>query len=164
MVFSSDAADNGAVMALSANSCHRSWANERWEGGMIRCARIWTGDDGDSLFEEGSIDLADGARGDLLSGKATTTSISFQETTSGGTFAWHDAPARQFVITLSGTLDFQTRKGDHFMLRPGDILLAEDTTGSGHSWRLVDDEPWRRAYMILAPGAGIPFVTKRSQD
>ena len=27
---------------------------------------------------------------------------------------------------------------------PGDILLAEDTTGTGHSWRLVDDQPWRR--------------------
>ena len=127
---------------------------------MIRCVRILSGDDGDSHFEEGSIDLADGARGDRLSGKATTTSISFQETKSGGTFAWHDAPIRQFVITLSGTLDFRTRKGEHFAIRPGDILLAEDTTGSGHSWRLVDDEPWRRAYVILAPDVSVPFVAK----
>jgi uncharacterized cupin superfamily protein len=130
---------------------------------MIRCVRIWTGDDGNSCFEEGSIDLADGARGDLLSGKATSSSISFQETKSGGTFAWHDAPTRQFVITLSGTLDFQTRHGEHFTIRPGDILLAEDTTGSGHSWRLVDDEPWRRAYVILAPDASIPFVANSAQ-
>src|SRR5512133_1593108 len=100
---------------------------------MIRCVRIWTGDDGNSCFEEGSIDLADGARGDLLSNKAGVTSISFQETKSGGAFAWHDAPTRQFVITLSGTLDFQTRTGEHFMLHPGDILLAEDTAGTGHS-------------------------------
>ena len=69
---------------------------------------------------------AGGARGDLLSGKTGTASISFQETKSGGTFAWHDAPVRQLVITLSGTLDFQTRKGEHFIIRPGDILLAED--------------------------------------
>lgn len=127
---------------------------------MIRCVRIWTGDDGNSHFEEGSIDLADGARGDLLSGKAGAISISFQETQSGGTFAWHDAPTRQFVITLSGTLDFQTRNAEHFTLRPGDILLAEDTTGSGHSWRLVDDQPWRRAYVILAPAVSVPFVRK----
>ena len=92
-----------------------------------------------------------------------TASISFQETQSGGTFAWHDAPVRQFVITLSGTLDFQTRKGEHFTIRPGDILLAEDTTGSGHSWRLVDEEPWRRAYVILAPGVSVPFVAKSTQ-
>jgi len=120
--------------------------------------RIWTGSDGQSHFEEGAIDLAEGARGDLLSGKAVTTSVSFQETSSGGTFAWHDAPARQFVITLSGTLDFQTRKGEHFTIRPGDILLAEDTTGGGHSWRLVDNEPWRRVYVILAPDVSVPFV------
>ena len=25
---------------------------------MIRCVRMWTGEDGDSLFEEGWIDLA----------------------------------------------------------------------------------------------------------
>ena len=63
-----------------------------------------------------------------------------------------------FVITLSGTLDFQTRTGEHFMLHPGDILLAEDTAGTGHSWKLVDENPWRRAYVILGPGVEAPFV------
>ena len=58
---------------------------------------------------------------------------------------------------MSGTLDFQTRKGENFMIHPGDILLAEDTTGTGHSWRLVDDQPWRRAYVILVPGVAVPF-------
>ena len=125
---------------------------------VIRCVRIWTGQDGNSYFEEGAIELAGGARGDMLSGKTRTTSVSFQETASGGTFAWHDAPARQFVITLSGTLDFQTRTGAHFMLHPGDILLAEDTAGTGHSWKLVDENPWRRAYVILSPGVEVPFV------
>jgi quercetin dioxygenase-like cupin family protein len=127
---------------------------------MIRCVRIWTGDDGNSHFEEGAIDLADGARGDLLSDKTGAISISFQETRSGGAFAWHDAPVRQLVITLGGTLEFQIRSGEHFTIRPGDVLLAEDTTGSGHSWSLIDDEPWRRVYVILAPGAKVPFVTK----
>jgi quercetin dioxygenase-like cupin family protein len=64
---------------------------------------------------------------------------------------------RQLVITLSGTLDFQTREGKHFVLNPGDILLAEDTTGSGHRWRLTDASPWRRAYVVLQPGAEVPF-------
>jgi quercetin dioxygenase-like cupin family protein len=127
---------------------------------MIRCVRIWTGEEGESRFEEGAINLTEGARGDLLTEKAGATSISFQETKSGGTFAWHDAPARQFVITLSGTLDFQTRTGEHFIINPGDILLAEDTTGGGHSWRLVDEEPWRRVYVILARDASVPFVAR----
>ena len=34
---------------------------------MIRCIRLWTGEDGDFHFEEGSIDLSKGERGDILS-------------------------------------------------------------------------------------------------
>lgn len=125
---------------------------------MIRCIRIWTADDGDSDFEPGVIDLPKGERGDILSVTADATTISFRETKPGGDFAWHDAPARQLVITLAGTLDFATRRGRHFTIRPGDVLLAEDTTGSGHTWKLVDDAPWRRAYVILKPGAQVPFL------
>lgn len=116
---------------------------------MIRCIRIWTEEDGDSHFEEGVIDLPKGERGDVLCDKIAATSVSFRETQPGGTFAWHDAPTRQLVITLAGKLDFQTHLGEHFIINPGDILLAEDTTGRGHSWKLVDDEPWRRAYVII---------------
>jgi hypothetical protein len=125
---------------------------------MIRCIRLWTDDVGNSVFEEGSIDLPMGERGDILSEIVGASTISFRETEAGGAFAWHDAPARQFVITLSGTLDFVTRSGAHFTINPGDILLAEDTTGSGHSWTLIGGDPWRRAYVILAPNADARFV------
>jgi hypothetical protein len=46
---------------------------------MIRCVRIWTGDDRNSHFEDGVIDLEPGPRGDVLSGKIATTTISFEE-------------------------------------------------------------------------------------
>ena len=112
---------------------------------MIRCVRLWTGDDDNSHFAEGVIDLERGPHGDILTGKLPVTTVSFQETVSGGTLDWHDAPTRQLVITLSGTLDFETRSGHHFTLEPGDILLAEDTAGGGHRWKLIDNQPWRRA-------------------
>ncbi len=127
---------------------------------MIRCVRIWTGKDGNSLFEEGVVDLPKGERGDVLSDKVAASSISFRETKSGGTFAPHDAPARQLVITLSGSLEFKTATGQTFVIDPGDILLAEDTTGSGHSWRLTNDQPWRRAYVILGADVTVPFVAR----
>jgi quercetin dioxygenase-like cupin family protein len=130
---------------------------------MIRCVRLWTGDDQNSYFEEGVIELSPGQRGDLLSDKLAVATISFQETASGGAFAWHTAPVRQLVVTLSGTLDFQTREGEHFLLHPGNILLAEDTVGSGHSWKLTDDSSWRRAYVILQLGAAVPFLTRKQQ-
>lgn len=125
---------------------------------MIRCVRIWTGDGGDSLFEEGTIDLPRGERGDALSGTVPAAGVSFRETAPGGSFSPHQAPTRQYVVTLSGTLEFRTAAGASFTIRPGDVLLAEDTTGSGHSWRLVDGQPWRRVYVVLAPGAEVPFA------
>jgi len=83
---------------------------------------------------------------------------SFAETPPGGTLEWHTAPVRQLVVTLSGTLEFETRDGERFVLRPGDVLLAEDTLGHGHSWRLIDDAPWRRLYVVLDERADVPFV------
>lgn len=127
---------------------------------MIRCVRIWTGPDGNSLFEEGHIDLSHGERGDALSPALGAATIAFRETRAGGTFAPHQAPTLQLVLTLSGTLEFSTASGATFMIRPGDVLLADDTTGSGHSWRLVDDQPWRRAYVVVGPEVATLFSTR----
>lgn len=77
-------------------------------------------------------------------------SIYFKESPPRSALDWHDAPERQYVITLSGTLEFTTRDGETFVLRPGDVLLAADRVGSGHKWRLIDDQPWRRAMSFLS--------------
>lgn len=124
---------------------------------MFRCVRIWTGDDDNSFFEEGLIALSPAPGGDFFSDDLSVTTTSFRETRPGGKLAWHTAPVRQLVVTLSGTLEFETREGQHFQLATGDVLLAEDTVGSGHCWRIIDDQPWRRVYIVLAPDAYVPF-------
>jgi hypothetical protein len=53
------------------------------------------------------------------------------------------------------------RGGQHFTIRPGDILLAEDTAGGGHTWKLVDDQPWRRVYVVLGHGVAVPFKSAK---
>lgn len=84
---------------------------------------------------------------DAVSGSEAARSISFEETAAGSSLDWHNAPHRQYVITLSGRLEFETRKGEKQVVEPGDVLLAEDTAGGGHRWRLIDEQPWRRAYV-----------------
>lgn len=125
---------------------------------MIRCVRMWTGEDGNSLFEEGWIDLGEGMRGDAVGKPVPAVELSFQETRSGGSYEWHQDPVPRFVVTLSGTLEFETKSGATFVIRPGDILLAQDNTGSGHTWRLIGDEPWRRAYVVYKEGAPLGFT------
>lgn len=130
---------------------------------MIRCVRMWTGEDGNSLFEEGHLELVEGARGDAVGQPVAVTALSFQETRTGGAYAWHQDPVPRYVITLSGTLEFETKSGATFVIRPGDILLAQDNSGSGHKWRLMDDQPWRRAYVVYQDGTPLRFVPGTSE-
>jgi hypothetical protein len=122
---------------------------------MIRCIRLWSGPDGHSHFEEGVINLKPGPRDDTLSGKFPIASVSFQETDADPKLGWHPDPARQLVVTLSGTLEFTTHDGS-FSLRAGEILFTEDTV-AGHDWTLLGDQPWRRVYTILDPATVVPF-------
>ena len=130
---------------------------------MIRCVRMWTGEDGNSLFEEGSIDLIEGMRGDAVGKPVRVVQLSFQETRSGGSYEWHQDPVPRYVITLSGTLEFETKSGATFTIRPGDILLAQDNSGTGHKWRLIGDEPWRRAYVVYEKGSELRFAPARKK-
>jgi quercetin dioxygenase-like cupin family protein len=115
----------------------------------ISLIRLYTGDDGESHFEVGAVDLPQIEGAAHRSPSWPTTTVSFAESPAGSSLDWHRAPARQYVITLRGTLEFETRLGEKFVLAPGIILLAEDTAGGGHKWRLTDDQPWRRVYVGL---------------
>jgi quercetin dioxygenase-like cupin family protein len=115
---------------------------------MIRAFRLFTGPDGDSHVTQGSI------RPDVF---VNATSIHFKETAAHSDYDWHNDPIPQYVLTLSGILEFTTRGGETFTLHPGEVLVAEDHTGTGHKWRLLNDAPWRRAYIIFATGADTQF-------
>jgi hypothetical protein len=115
----------------------------------IPLIRLYTGDDGESHFEAGSIDLPHVEGTARRSPSWASTAVRFEESAAGSSLDWHCAPIRQYVITLRGTLEFETRLGQRFTLAPGIILLAEDTHGGGHKWRLTDDQPWRRVYVGL---------------
>lgn len=45
---------------------------------MIRCVRMWAGEDGDSLFEEGWIELSQGVRGDFAGEPVPVAELSFK--------------------------------------------------------------------------------------
>jgi hypothetical protein len=50
---------------------------------------------------------------------------------------WHPAPRRQFIIPLSGEMEFEVSDGEKRTFGPGDVLLVEDTAGKGHISRMV---------------------------
>ncbi|MDE1169741.1 MAG: hypothetical protein PW734_00805 [Verrucomicrobium sp.] len=115
---------------------------------MIRAYRLHTGPDGHSHVSRGSV---------RLHHAAAVETIHVEESPPHSSLDWHPAPTTQYVITLAGTLEFVTRTGEAFTLRAGEILIAEDTAGSGHAWKLVDDQPWRRAYVTFRKGTDTGF-------
>lgn len=60
----------------------------------------------------------------------------------------HTAPRYQFVVTLKGKLEFTTSEGATFIIEPGIILVAKDTEGEGHSWKIIEGEIWERIYIV----------------
>ena len=98
--------------------------------------RLYSGDDGQSHLEE--LDLASHPG---LTEPAATSSISFRESPPGRFVDWHNAPRRQYVITLSGGVEIGLGDGSVHRFGPGHVTLAEDLTGKGHTTRSVGDEP-----------------------
>lgn len=117
---------------------------------MIRAYLLYTGPDGDSHVKRGYVVA------DMM---IEAQSILFKETPAHSALLWHDAPTTQYVITLSGVLEFTTRGGETFTVHPGDVLVAMDTTGTGHKWRLINDEPWKRAYVLFKEGTDYRFIS-----
>jgi redox-sensitive bicupin YhaK (pirin superfamily) len=56
---------------------------------------------------------------------------------AGWVGAWHPTPRRQFIIYLSGEMDFEVSDGEVRRLKPGNVLLLEDTSGKGHASRVI---------------------------
>jgi quercetin dioxygenase-like cupin family protein len=119
---------------------------------MIKAYHLYTGPDGNSHVTSGSVS------GNEL---VASESILFKETAAHSSFDWHNDPIPQYVITLSGVLEFTTKGGETFTVHPGEVLIATDHTGTGHKWRLVNDEPWKRAYVVFKQGVDTRFVPDR---
>jgi quercetin dioxygenase-like cupin family protein len=103
--------------------------------------RIAAGADRQSHFEE--IEPSFAPRGDrsesaeLIPGSG----IVIRRFEPGRSNPWHHAPGRYAVFTLSGAVDIEIGDGTVRRLGVGDILIAEDVTGQGHTTREVGPEP-----------------------
>jgi len=102
-----------------------------------------------SKVETWSIGTKEHGHGTFVSDLIECHSVRLAETQPGGTYDWHPAPRKQYVITLTGTVEFTFGHGDILIVKPGDVFLANDLEGKGHKWRILGDEPWRRLYVHL---------------
>ncbi|MBM2824843.1 MAG: hypothetical protein HW402_507 [Dehalococcoidales bacterium] len=107
----------------------------------MKVTRLYTGPDNESHFEDLDIPLYGKAGISRRSEPRKTVEILFTENYTSATAEWHNAPRRQFVITLKGEGEIEIGDGTKRRFNPGDILLAEDTTGRGHITRVLNNQP-----------------------
>jgi hypothetical protein len=62
---------------------------------------------------------------------------------------WHPSPYRQFFFFLRGEVDVQASDGEVRRFGPGSVVLAEDTTGAGHTTLVTADDLWIAAVVQL---------------
>jgi quercetin dioxygenase-like cupin family protein len=72
-----------------------------------------------------------------ISDPVSVLSMAFRMTDGSYDLDWHNAPRRQYIINLEGSVEITTSDGKSRVVGPGEIILAEDTTGKGHQSKAV---------------------------
>jgi hypothetical protein len=116
----------------------------------MKLTRVYSGDDGESHFEDLEIPLTQrGGPIGAISQLESATGVLFRETEGDYDYDFHNAPRRQYVINLDASVEIEVGDGTKRVLGPGEILLAEDTTGRGHISRAVDGKKRRSLFITL---------------
>jgi hypothetical protein len=106
----------------------------------MKIARLYTGSDQKSHFED--IELKFGGNQPMLTTDARAAiSAVFRSAPTGLFLERHPAPRRQFLVTLSGSWEIEASNGVKRVFKTGDVMLADDTTGEGHTSRVLGSEP-----------------------
>src|SRR5882724_11425082 len=111
---------------------------------MPTYAHLYSDSSGESHFDDIEIDLAStdytpSAPPLFLSDITATTQFRFMQAPAGWTSDWHISTARTMFFVLTGEWEVTASDGESRRFSAGSALLVEDTTGKGHSSRVVSE-------------------------
>ena len=106
----------------------------------ITYTSIYTDEAGESHFRDAEIELSETVIGPQIPPLGATPSAPASDyyflTFPPGLFVdWHPAPRRLFHFFLAGQSEVTVSDGETRTFCQGEIVLAEDTTGIGHTTR-----------------------------
>lgn len=120
----------GSTRALAQASSHEPASAPAVT--TVLYARLYTGADGTSHFARELLTL-DGSSNHL----GDVQDVTFTQLKAGETANWHVALRRQLIQCVQGVVEITAGDGQKRLLRPGQFMLLEDTTGKGHIARSV---------------------------
>ncbi len=112
---------------------------------MMEYTRLFTDEFGETHFEDIKIELlpvdfAPPAPPLNLSELKEAKKFGFVNAPIGWYGDWHPTPKRQVFIYISGQIEAKVSDGEVRVFGPGSITLLEDTTGKGHTSRVVGNQ------------------------
>ena len=122
--------------------------------------RLYTGPDGQTHAEETDAKFTMSGRNEIYKLLAIS-GAELHRYAPGYVQDWHNAPRRQYVITLSGQGEVELAGGKKIHLTPGHIELAEDLTGKGHITRVIGNEERITLTLPLSDQASRPSTASR---
>ncbi|MAX11836.1 MAG: hypothetical protein CL710_06125 [Chloroflexi bacterium] len=102
--------------------------------------RIYSEKNGETHFEDIMIELHESSSQALESLKFKAHEIIFRKAPATQARAWHLAPEKQLVVSLSGKATITVSDGEKRTFGPGSILLVEDTEEFSKGHTTVADE------------------------
>ena len=73
-----------------------------------------------------------------LSKRLPATGIIFREVQPDYDLDWHPAPRRQYIINLDAGVKITASDGEARIIKAGEVILVEDTSGKGHLSQAVE--------------------------
>jgi quercetin dioxygenase-like cupin family protein len=116
----------------------------------MKYTRIYADADGESHFEDVEVEMKSapyntGAISEMFAARGVMFRVSPDYFVD-----WHNAPRRQFVVNVTGTLEVTVSDGTTRRFGPGTVLLAEDVSGKGHISRSLGGQERLSLFIPLA--------------
>jgi hypothetical protein len=113
--------------------------------------RLYTGADGLTHTDQVPISLEPTGKAGAEQSKTVPIAGSYLARLAPGFFdSWHNADHRRYVVTLRGRAEIEIANGEKVYAEPGQIFIAEDLTGKGHTFRVVGNTEWVALFVDFA--------------
>ena len=116
--------------------------------------RLYADAEGISHFEDAEVVMTEFAYAPpappfFVSTREAATGLAMTTLPAGWFGDWHPSPRLQWWFQLSGELEVEVGDGEKRRLGPGAVVRVEDTTGRGHTTRVIGDAPVHAVYVHL---------------
>jgi steroid delta-isomerase-like uncharacterized protein len=126
----------------------------------MRYPRIFATSNGESRFEDVAValeatQLVPGRPAVEVGPAVATSAATLLHLGADWEATWHPTPKHWFCVTLEGEIECTTSDGETRRFGPGSIYFLDDTTGKGHSSRVIGGADWF--------GVGVDLVETKPQ-